>query len=288
MLENLGTFQDGGLRYNNPLNIAIRKSRHIWPDKGEPDFVLSIGTGTVEPIPASTAIGPRSPVRDGFLRRLYATFMRDLDGERAWKEVNNTLSATSRARYHRLNLVLKGEEPQIDDVSVMSPLKEQAKSFIGFSAEAELVRDSLYASMFYFEPDDVPWFTGDVFVCVGHMFCRLDLDRRGREALYDRLASTSSFFLVGGRPVPCVQTVPRCLPPFKRRIQFTVKALAEELYISIRGITTRPRTISGLPVSVEDLLRRQALSAPFGRVDHARAQKALPGVPSKRRIEELE
>jgi len=288
VLEHLGTFQDGGLLNNNPVEMARWESQHIWPDKSEPDFVLSVGTGTVKPTPAWTAIGPRSPVRDGFMRRLYDTFMRSLDGERAWKEVNNSLSATSRARYHRLNLQLKGAEPCIDDVSVMSPLKEQAESFIRSSAEAQLVRDSLYASMFYFELDDVPRFDGDAYVCVGHIFCRLDLDRRGREALYGRLASTSSFFLVGGRPVPCVQTVPKCVPPFKRRIQFTVQALAEELYISIRGITTRPRTISGLPTSAEDLLRRQDLSAPFGRVDHACAQKTLPRIPSKRRIEEVE
>jgi patatin-like phospholipase/acyl hydrolase len=40
-----GAFQDGGLRYNNPVNLAIWESRQIWPTHNSPDFVLSLGTG---------------------------------------------------------------------------------------------------------------------------------------------------------------------------------------------------------------------------------------------------
>lgn len=39
------TFLDGGLRCPNPAFIADRERRLIWPDVGEPDLFLSLGTG---------------------------------------------------------------------------------------------------------------------------------------------------------------------------------------------------------------------------------------------------
>lgn len=39
------TYLDGGLRGSNPAFIADRERRLIWPDVGEPDLFLSLGTG---------------------------------------------------------------------------------------------------------------------------------------------------------------------------------------------------------------------------------------------------
>jgi len=39
------TYLDGGLRSPNPAAIADRERRLIWPDAGEPDLFLSLGTG---------------------------------------------------------------------------------------------------------------------------------------------------------------------------------------------------------------------------------------------------
>ena len=42
------TFMDGGLYYNNPVNVANRERKLLWPDVADcrPDLLLSIGTGT--------------------------------------------------------------------------------------------------------------------------------------------------------------------------------------------------------------------------------------------------
>ncbi|KFY04385.1 hypothetical protein V491_09370, partial [Pseudogymnoascus sp. VKM F-3775] len=44
-IDGVGTFQDGGLWRNNPIDIAISEARALWPTIVEPDVVLSLGTG---------------------------------------------------------------------------------------------------------------------------------------------------------------------------------------------------------------------------------------------------
>jgi len=116
VLKHLGTFQDGGLRHNNPLSVALWESKFLWPTKGMPDFALSLGTGTSSSASVAAKQGPLSPVRDRFVSRLFRTFMSSMDGGKAWSELINTISADSRERFHRLNLTLTCHEPSIDDV----------------------------------------------------------------------------------------------------------------------------------------------------------------------------
>ncbi|CAG8877554.1 unnamed protein product, partial [Penicillium salamii] len=44
-LPGLGLLQDGGVRANNPLAIALRESGIIWPMAKRHDLLLSVGTG---------------------------------------------------------------------------------------------------------------------------------------------------------------------------------------------------------------------------------------------------
>jgi patatin-like phospholipase/acyl hydrolase len=39
------SYLDGGLYYNNPVMIAHKEMRMLWPDVDQPDILLSIGTG---------------------------------------------------------------------------------------------------------------------------------------------------------------------------------------------------------------------------------------------------
>ena len=70
MLNNLGTFQDGALCFPNPLRIALLEANFLWPDKGEPDFALSIGTGITKGTFTSFYFGPQSPVKLGSFSRI--------------------------------------------------------------------------------------------------------------------------------------------------------------------------------------------------------------------------
>ncbi|KAI9673847.1 MAG: hypothetical protein M1822_009583 [Bathelium mastoideum] len=229
------------------------------------------------------AVGAHSPVRDRFFSRLYKTFMLNLDGEKAWRELVNTMAPEKRARYHRLNLSLKGPEPAIDDVAAMRMLKTAAEECMSSKSQLSSLLDSIHASIFYLELDDMPYFTGEAFHCSGHIFCRLELPRDGKDALMTQLLATSAYFLINGAPVVAVGPETKKCPLFRRRVRFEVTSLEDSLGISIRGLTSRPRSISGMPKTLNQLIHLQQLQAPFGHATHRAVQKHLPQMPLKRK-----
>ena len=259
----------------------------LYPNRSSPDFALSVGTGRSDSTLAAFKVGPHSPVKDRFLSRLCRTFMRSLDGEKIWQDLVNSLPDQSRAKYHRLNLPIKGAEPLLDDLTAIEDLKARTVAFLHSSQEITCVLDSIYASMFYFEFDGLPQWRGGSYACAGNIFCRLQLSHQGRKALYDQLLRTSSYFLVIGEPTPCVEKIPRSSPPFKKHIRFTLNSLSDTLGVTLRGITSQPRTISGLPKTAEEIINLQMIDAPFGRCDHLREEKELPQLPRKRKYSEL-
>ncbi|OCL03051.1 FabD/lysophospholipase-like protein [Glonium stellatum] len=273
VVENLGTFQDGGLQHNNPSKIADWECRFLWPNMDQPDFALSLGTGTSLTSPYKE--GPQSPVKDRFIPRLFRAFIKFI----------NTIPVNSRKRYYRLNVFFYGAEPDINDVSSLDYLKQLAQKLITSSKQAALVRDSIYASMFCFEFDNMPQYIDGVFQCHRSIFCRLPLDRRGKENLYCDLIQNSACFLVYGRPVACAVSVPKGVPSYRCRIHFNADSMNEKVYISIRGVTSRPQVISGLPKTLRELVDAQGLDIPFGCIDHRESQRSLPGIPSKRKFQ---
>jgi len=280
LLHHLGTFQDGGLQYNNPLNIAIWETRYAWPGRTV-DFALSIGTGTTDHDAYAFSAGAHSPVKDRFMSRLFKTFMKSLDGERVWREIFNSLTDREKCRYHRLNLPIKGKEPMLDDTMAISTLKTQSGDWIKANQRLFLTLDSIYASMFYFEFDEMPTNIGDTYTCVGYIYSRLNTTSQGRQHLYEKLESTSSYFLVLGEPTRCIDNIPShsSLPPFKRKVKFTLETLEDDVGITLLGLTSSPTTISGLPQSANELIRMQQLHSIFGRADCSKREKLLPPLP---------
>lgn len=277
-LQNLGTFQDGGLQYNNPLNIAIWETKFVWPHKTI-DFALSLGTGITALESSTFKAGPHSPVRDRFLPRLFRTFMKSMDGERIWREIHNSLPEKERPRYHRLNVPLSGTEPLLDDITAMENLKAQSISWTERRDSFTLLLDSVYASMFYFELDTYFMREDGTYACSGTIHCRLALTTHGREYLYSSLLSSSSDFLTLGQPTPCVTHIPRNLPQYKRAIELVLNSLDDDIGITLLGITSMPTTISGLPQTARKLIEIQQLEAPFGRANRSMLEKALPRLP---------
>ena len=191
------------------------------------------------------------------------------------------MSEREKPRYHRLNLPIQGREPTLDDIMSIDALKAQAQSWIQVNQRFLPSLDSIYASMFYFELAEYPGYYDNAYRCVGHIYCRLDMSFQGRRRLYEKLESTSSYFLVLGHPTRCVDYIPTCspVPPFKRRLQFTVETLEEDVGITLLGLTSSPKTISGLPQTVGELVRKQQLRSPFGRADCTGEEKTLPPTP---------
>ena len=70
-------------------------------------------------------------------------------------------------------------------------------------------------------------------------------------------------------------------------MQFVVDTLSESIAISIRGIISIPRLISGFPISLKDLINLQQLYALFSWVDHLILKKPLFSILAKRKIDKL-
>ena len=223
----------------------------------------------------------------GSLSRILRCCKRIFEPEVAWVDLLNEIPEASRSRYHRLNIQLNGPEISIDDITSIQPLREQTRKSITTNSQLQSIRDSLFASMFYFELQETPKFINGEFECKGYIYCRVDLPKTGREYLYEELIRTSSFFLVSGCPIACVNKVFKSAPPFRREIRFSTNFLTDIVYISIRGITSKPVSISGLPRPLNDLIRVQKFHVPFGRVDHVQEEKSLPNTPVKRNIEKI-
>ena len=45
----------------------------------------------------------------------------------------------------------------------------------------------------------------------------------------------------------CVEFIPKGVPLFRRRVYFTTESINKEVYISIKGIISKPGIISRLP-----------------------------------------
>jgi hypothetical protein len=276
-VRSLGTYQDGGLQHNNPASIAQWEARFIWPTKYNPDFALSLGTGT------SAVAADLGLTNSRFYVRVFKSFMRNIDGEDAWRRFYNSLDPNVRPRYHRLNVQFTGPEPSLDDALQIPDLKAIAlRKIEDDKATMTSVVDAMLASMFYFELDALPNLDGGSYLCLGYIHCRLDLPIEGLRYLYDQLLQTSSWFLIQGSPVQCVQSIPKGLPPFKRRVSFRTESMDEVIGFSIRGITSIPKLLSGFPTTLAKLVEDQDLIKPFGSLDHKVSEKPLPAIPAKR------
>jgi hypothetical protein len=213
--------------------------------------------------------------------------MQSMDGERIWSEFNGSLSMADKERYHRVNITLRDPEPVLDDLSALESLKTTAMDAVRKGIDLRLMQDIVLASMFYFEFDKMPSWKGTSWLCEGSILCRLELSPDGRRALYERLRRSTAFFFVFGTPVSCIEPSLKGAPSFRRRIHFTLPTLADEVRITLGGITSAHLRISGLPRSAESLLSLQQFDAPFGRSDHSMLEKPLPKLPVKRKRRQM-
>jgi hypothetical protein len=284
----LDTFQDGGLKYNNPAFLASWEAAFLWPDRcqilepnnGKIDQMLSLGTGTAASV--KYKVGPHSPVKDRFPKRLFGWAAGNLCGQKQWEIFFECVPPHLRGRYHRLNLFFRGSEPRLDEVSAIERLKRQAQESVFANPEVTLAKDSMIASIFYFELDSCVKREDNRYSCSGAIRCRLPLDYAARKKLYQLLVTSSAFFLLSGRPVLSLGSIPKGIPSFRCRVDFVIR-MDEEVSISIRGVTSRPTFISGMPRRLHYLLEAQGLYAPFGCIDHREPEKPLPETPSKRK-----
>jgi hypothetical protein len=119
-IPGVGTFQDGGLWRNNPVDIALWEIPVVWPSIQKPDLVVSLGTGFLKlRTQASCANGSRGIWRRGFLFRLYQAFMEMLNGRKIAEAFKNGRRSDLKGRYFRFDTEFDSREPGLDDTSKM-------------------------------------------------------------------------------------------------------------------------------------------------------------------------
>jgi predicted acylesterase/phospholipase RssA/energy-coupling factor transporter ATP-binding protein EcfA2 len=210
------TFQDGGIYYNNPVEIAMQEKRLIWPDVGEavPDIILSIGTGFNShsshqiTSPARTSRLSKLPFAKRLARVSLDQFQSTFSSDEAWRNVvQDAPPAQLNDRYIRLNLPFKEDPPRLDQVLSMAELQEMTRSeCVRRRDEIKAIADKIIATSFYFElkPGSVVEYEDQSIDLTGNILCRFppgsEEIRKLGEALRKRSADAYKQQAVGHDP----------------------------------------------------------------------------------------
>ncbi|CAG8906180.1 unnamed protein product [Penicillium salamii] len=263
-LPGLGLLQDGGVRANNPLAIALRESGIIWPMVKRYDLLLSVGTGFSTSSP-SDSTGFLGRIREGALPRLFRAMMSSpsMDGKQGFLEALNYLPHSSTPDIFRLDQAIDGTLPALDDTCSLEKM-----SNMDFAVPAELVRSILASAMFFFELDESPVQGNASFYCRGSVLCSRPnpteiLQRVLVEFPGARFRSGQDHDLGSIDPVDICQLCGY----FRKRVAFRVTSLEERVSIEISNDTFREK-IGGFPKSTLEFLDEQKAYAQFGRADH--------------------
>ncbi|KAF3186394.1 hypothetical protein TWF788_003259 [Orbilia oligospora] len=249
-------FEDGGLRYNNPVALMISESKRIWDTQHSPDIVLSIGTGFVK---SQEQQIPTSFFRNRSLLRVGRHFLASLCGETTWQNLEGVVTERYRERLHRINIELEIDEAGLDNPSSMNELILKTDRQLLGSPQILEIASILAASQFYFELDFVTASKRAV-VCVGRILSRLEA---GSTSLIDFTRKLKdSVFLVSNKTIKCVPetvllSVVRGLP-YERHVKFTLPANHDhkqllDIRIQLCSQELEGRPISGFPIDLETL-----------------------------------
>ena len=263
-IPSLGAFQDGGLKHNNPVNLALWECRHIWPDIEKPDVVVSLGTGTDigEGSPAAPAF--RHVIRDGFIPRLYRSFVSSLDGQSAWRDLWNRLNNRAREDFFRLNVHLPGDGPAMDDVERMQELRQNAQSSINDEGKCKEIAFALLVASFFFVLDEKPIFHNGQYFCKGTIRCRLKgpsicqaLGRLCEEGMTFMTNKETLGYFESSRDL-CGEC-----SRYRKPVQFLIRHPSDLTNIFMRCKLNGIRPLSGFPQTIDWFIHRQRLSVDF-------------------------
>jgi hypothetical protein len=168
-----------------------------------------------------------------------------------------------------MNIEFFGDEPQLDDIQVMSSLQQQAKFHAQANNDIQRCADNLLAALFYVRLVEIPKFNRNLFTCRAQILCRIGPSHDALRELAKRLKDTDAhFYLDFEQKVSCVDEesyksleLGSC---FSRNISFKVMSLADCIDIKIDGITARARSISNCPYKIQTMIEDEELDCVFG------------------------
>ncbi|KAI1907859.1 hypothetical protein LOZ65_006732 [Ophidiomyces ophidiicola] len=281
---NIGSFQDGGLKHNNPSGIAREISRCMWPSRGAPALLLSVGSGTEADLPqqeskalsssAQILAAPhfRNIFKDGMGRRARDAWLSSLDGDEQWSTLTNQLSEEEKTHYLRLNVVLEGVLGGIDDVEKMDSCQAHV---ILDTRLPRLINDAfsrLMAAAFYFELTSLPKKEAGKYLCLGTIRCepsiQLVLPPLQQLQGIEPMAFATDDMTLGqfhGNSDIC-----NICGRFSKTVSFTVNRLDEPIAIYLKFKRYNRVKISGFRNPISFFISCQHLDAVFGTAYHDR------------------
>lgn len=244
------SYIDGGLYHNNPVHVANRERKLLWPDLANkhPDMLLSIGTGQNldnverEKRQRHSSVSrsedkSKSPTRQARgLRRtlnnfgaLYQRFDNILDAENTWTDFKADIDnrdSNFPSPYIRFNLDLERKLPPFDAKEKFQELRQDVRQRLRDPDVVRMTRDiasSLIASSFYFRLlSSVPQRSGR-FKCTGYICCKFEEGSLNLKALGEFLKKRSS---VSFMPYFVIQETSRCTSHRNVKVELTDKMLS--------------------------------------------------------------
>ena len=274
-ITGVGMVQDGALAHNNPASLAEWESRQIWPHNKKPDVLLSLGTGTSAKCVLQNGSRFHHFITNGFVPRLWRSFMSSMDGQRAWVDLLNRLDDEHRKDYFRLNVCLSGDDCAIDDTSSIDDLRSSVRLQTNSRQDCVEIAIALLVSSFFFELHAVPTFSGGRYHCEGWIRCRLHSDvmfnalLNVHQAVWTFITDTE----VLGQYTPKLDSCSTC-SSYRKSVRFCVRHPSDLINIYMRDPNRKQRRISGFPESIDWFISQQFLDADFGTPYHGSLDQA--------------
>ncbi|KAH8655641.1 patatin-like phospholipase-like protein [Xylariales sp. PMI_506] len=271
-IDGIGTFQDGGLVYNNPSSIALEEVRVLFPATPEPSIVVSLGTGSARIADPLHTSSPRHLWKDSFPRRIIRTLWQYMNSKRAWQQLLFHQKVGKIGDFFRFDVEFDGPEPALDNVLVMDEIRDMARETILDSPSLDKLVSRIRAELFVFELDpDCPYqLVNGIYECVGRIMCRLRAGTNEFDVFMSQLDQSSAVFLVGDAVLPGRfhnHSNKHEDGNFFKKVRFRTTDRLDPLIISLRERDTAC-PISGSPFNLQGLIESQNLEARFGTSDH--------------------
>ena len=299
-IAGLGKFQDGGLKHNNPMKLALKEIKALFPNDPSAKrstLKVSLGTGKT-PDDDHEMYGSSSWWRDMWFFRLCRALWSSMDCQEGSdsihrKELKNlkdelkTGKKRRRGEYFRFNVEFSGREPRLDDPSKVPEMKILAREVILHSKEVDRLAHCIIAELFVFELEGDPRKENGVYPCIGYISCCHRAGTPAFEALLGRLTKSSARFLLRGRALSGSIRDRSSLARdgnFRKRVCFDVASKQDLVSLQLREGGSESFNISGSPFSVDWLVEAQGLGRPFGRPDGVKRKRkdSDEGLPKKR------
>lgn len=180
------TFNDGGLKFNNPVLVADCERKLLWPHLAHkhPDLLLSIGTGfDPTPKPDGDRQGRRTRAKRGalefakiVLKIATQQIESSLNCERTWSDFLRTIQVQDEdkaSKYQRLTIEFPENLPRLDQVDQMPMLRRITEEYCSGRGSRVIdgVAIKLIASLFYLRLDSTTQViqTGKRWDCEGRL-----------------------------------------------------------------------------------------------------------------------